>query len=179
MVTRIYNNTKKIRLEYSFDDALLKEIPKKFNEFEKMFLALVGEGVSYSNIAEDLRISRTTVSYKSKKMMCKISHQIKNHYQNNLPVTTNRIEALLSECVDKKYICPPENLGELRQAFKEYNPNSYKTAKKDDKDNIDVPMSRGRVRVLLKDFQRRGLIPSQEETKKINDALFKYNPGLN
>ena len=147
------------------DQALLEEIPKKFNEFERMVLAMRDEGISYNEIAQDLNMSYATLVNRGKTLKIEISQQVKAYYNNDLPVSSRRIGPILKKCVDKGYISPPRNFSELKKAFDKYG----KPQKKGSKGN-SMNLGRGMNRTVLKDL----LAKDQEETTRINQALLAY-----
>lgn len=141
-------------LEYTFDKEIVKKVSKDLSDFERMFLALKSDGVSGSNIARHLEINPYTLHSKTKRLILKISHQIKDHYKNDLPVPYGRVEALLRECKEEGSIFYPENNTEFKRAYIEGNRYSHIGARKN---NI---LDKKKVEALVREYLNNRRIPS-------------------
>ena len=104
-------------LKYSFDRELVKNISGKLNEFERMLLALTCDNINVSNIARHLEIKPSTLNGKKKRLLLRISNDIKTHYKNHLPVPYKRIEALLNEFKEEGDIFYPKDNAEFKRAY--------------------------------------------------------------
>ena len=92
------------KIEFLFDDVLVKKVSKDMSEFEKKMAILICQRVSNREMAEKLKVPKGRLLYQKKKKILDIAHEIRD-YEGIERVSYGKIDAFLIDCVNK-YICP-------------------------------------------------------------------------